>query len=65
MKARLEEFCPDYFEAPERYRVYDETPLLERYDHLQLRDTSELRLGRLCTDGSSRESISGASAPSN
>ena len=48
MKERLLGFCPDYWQAPERYRIDREEPLAERYGHLQLRDTSELRLGNLC-----------------
>ena len=50
MKQRLAEFCPDYFEAPERYRIRDEDRLKARYAHLQLRDTSELRLKNLCAE---------------
>lgn len=50
MKERLEEFCPDYFTAPDLWRIEGEDALKDRYAHLQLRDTSELRLDRLCTD---------------
>jgi hypothetical protein len=48
MKQRLLGYCDDYFEAPERYDVKNEEALLARYSELQLRDTSELRLGNLC-----------------
>jgi hypothetical protein len=48
MKERLLEFCPDYYQAPEQYEVFNEELLQERYTHLQLRDTSELRLSQLC-----------------
>ena len=50
MKTRLQEFCPDYFLDPARYGIEDEEPLRERYAHLQLRETSELRLDSLCAD---------------
>jgi hypothetical protein len=48
IKPRLTTFCPDYQAAPEVWAIEDEQPLQERYAHLQLRDTSELRLGVLC-----------------
>jgi len=48
MKDRLMTFCDDYFQAPEMYTVEDEGRFTERYSHLQLRDTSELRLDHLC-----------------
>lgn len=48
MKERLTTFCGDYMKAPEMFEVHDETALKERYRNLQLRDTSELRLDRLC-----------------
>lgn len=48
MKKRLEEFCDDYQQDPQRYRIRREDQLAVRYQHLQLRDTSELRLDRLC-----------------
>jgi len=48
MKARLETFCPDYEKAPEKYVIENEDMLKQRYAHLQLRDTSELRLDHLC-----------------
>jgi hypothetical protein len=50
MKERLLGFCPDYRESPERYLIAREEPLAGRYGHLQLRDTSELRLGNLCSE---------------
>ena len=40
--------CPDYWERPELYTIADEERLKARYAHLQLRDTSELRLDSLC-----------------
>ena len=49
MRARLLEFCPEYFKAPELWSIENEAALRERYAHLQLRDTRELRLDALCT----------------
>jgi hypothetical protein len=48
MHARLVSFCDAYWEQPELYAIENEEPLRERYAHLQLRDTSELRLDSLC-----------------
>lgn len=48
MRDRLLGFCPDWLQSPDRYRIDQEEPLAGRYGHLQLRDTSELRLGNLC-----------------
>jgi hypothetical protein len=42
------EMCPQYWERPELYTVENEDALKEKYAHLQLRDTSELRLDSLC-----------------
>lgn len=58
IKERLEAFCPDFFTAPELYKIEDEASLKERYRDLQLRETSELRLNNLCQSG-------GISRPSN
>ena len=49
MRERLLTFCPDYFSEPEKYRIDNEEDLSRRYHHLQLRETSELRLDHLCT----------------
>ncbi len=49
MKTRLLSFCDSYRANPELYQVHDEAALKYRYRNLQLRDTSELRLGNLCT----------------
>jgi hypothetical protein len=48
MRERLLTFCGDFHSAPEMYTIEDEEILASRYGHLQLRDTSELRLDRLC-----------------
>lgn len=48
IRERFLTFCPDYFEEPERYKIENEEPLKNRYAHLQLRDTSDLRLENLC-----------------
>jgi hypothetical protein len=50
MKDRISLFCPDYFLAPEKYSIANEDYLQQRYAHLQLRDTSELRLSELCVN---------------
>ncbi len=48
MKKRLLTFCDDYQQAPDMYDIIQEQPLAERYADLQLRETAELRLSRLC-----------------
>ena len=53
MKTRLLTFCDDYQSDPQSYEVHDEEILKYRYRNLQLRDTSELRLDRLCTEDQS------------
>lgn len=40
--------CPQYWERPELYTIIDEESLILRYAHLDLHDTSELRLDSLC-----------------
>lgn len=40
--------CPQYWERPDLYTIADEDRLKAKYAHLQLRDTSELRLDSLC-----------------
>ena len=60
MKQRLQTFCGDYYTAPDMYRIEDEASLIERYSHLQLRDTSELRLDKLCPETVPAYSIMGA-----
>ncbi|MDJ0907020.1 MAG: hypothetical protein QNI96_13455 [Woeseiaceae bacterium] len=42
------EMCPKYWERPDLYTIVNEEVLREKYAHLQLRDTSELRLDSLC-----------------
>jgi hypothetical protein len=48
MKTRFLQFCTDYHSAPHLYAIKDEEALIVRYGHLQLRDTSEMRLDALC-----------------
>ena len=48
MHERLLTFCDAYWERPDLYSIENESELRERYAHLQLRDTSELRLDSLC-----------------
>jgi hypothetical protein len=40
--------CPQYWERPDLYTIVNEEALREKYAHLQLRDTRELRLDSLC-----------------
>lgn len=48
MHERLVTLCPKYWENPDLYTIADEAPLREKYAHLGMRDTSELRLDSLC-----------------
>jgi len=50
MKNRLLTFCDDYLQSPEMFEVSDEDILKQRYQNIQLRETSELRLDSLCLD---------------
>ena len=50
MKTRLLTLCDDYWSYPELFLVHNEAALKARYDHLQLRDTSEMRLSNLCVN---------------
>lgn len=61
MKERLLEYCDDYDSEPDLYQVENERALIARYDHLQLRDTSELRLDSLCETTESPSPASPAS----
>jgi hypothetical protein len=63
MKERIQQFCPDYFEAPDAWTIENEEYLKARYKDLQLRDTSELRLSNLCVEPADGEGYSTA-APS-
>jgi hypothetical protein len=40
--------CPQYWERPDLYTIVNEEALQAKYAHLELRDTSELRLDSLC-----------------
>lgn len=55
MQKRLMTFCPDYFTEPAKYTINQntESTLIERYQDLELRDTSDLRLDHLCGDENS------------
>jgi hypothetical protein len=57
MKERLTGFCGDYDKNPGRYRIEEEELLKARYAHLQLRETSELRLDTLCESRESPQAI--------
>lgn len=48
MKNRLLTFCDDYLAEPELFALRNEEELKQRYRNIQLRDTSDLRLDRLC-----------------
>lgn len=48
MRTRLLTLCDDYQSYPELFTIHNEELLKDRYHHLQLRDTSELRLSNLC-----------------
>jgi hypothetical protein len=48
MKTRFLSLCDDYKEFPELFIVHNETALQTKYQHLHLRDASELRLKNLC-----------------
>ena len=48
MYEKLIEQCPNYWERPGLYTVREEARLKARYDFLEMRDTSELRLDSLC-----------------
>ena len=50
MKNRLLTFCEDYLQSPEMFEINDEDILRQRYQNIQLRETSELRLDSLCLD---------------
>jgi hypothetical protein len=64
MKERLLTFCPDYFQAPELYEIQDEESLKSRYQHIQLRDTSDLRLSNLCVPDEEGYSVTGVASQS-
>jgi hypothetical protein len=63
MQQRLMDFCNDYQRRPARYRIDDEAELAQRYAHLGLRKTSELRLSNLCPGAPSSEKAVTASRP--
>ena len=67
MQERFETFCPDYFKAPEMYEIDEqqEKALKQRYEFLQLRDTSELRLSRICLPAGTAYPAAGATAQPN
>ncbi len=48
MHRRFIEFCSNYWERPELYSIAHEQPLLDKYPHLELHNTRELRLDSLC-----------------
>jgi hypothetical protein len=48
MRERLTEHCDTYLLEPESFALENEDALKERYAHLQLRDTSDMRMEKLC-----------------
>ena len=48
MHERLLSLCPNYWQDPQSYTIENEAPLREKYAHIGIRDTSELRLDSLC-----------------
>lgn len=48
MHERLVSLCPQYWDNPQLYTIENEAPLREKYSHLGMHDTSELRLDSLC-----------------
>ena len=48
MEKRLLTFCPEYYKDPGAWEIENEEELKTRDAHIQLRDTSELRLDELC-----------------
>ena len=48
MHATFVALCPQYWESPELYMIAEEPSLKQRYAHLGLEDSSELRLDSLC-----------------
>ncbi len=55
IRERMVNLCPKYWEDPSLYTIEDEEALRARYSHLELRDTSFLRLDILCPLEASRE----------
>ena len=58
MKERMVGLCPHYWENPSLYTIENEAPLKARYSHLQLHDSSHLRLDALCPSVASQQSES-------
>ena len=63
MKNRLLILCDDYFADPDLFVVHNEASLKQQYRHLQLRETSELRLSNLCVEESQDAIETASSAP--
>lgn len=62
MRERLQGFCGDYFAAPERYAIDDEQALREKYAHLQLRDTRDMRMDSVCGSETEPATAAGSAA---
>ncbi len=48
MEKKLVDLCPQYWENPAIYTIDDEQPLRDRYAHLGMQDTRDMRLGSIC-----------------
>jgi hypothetical protein len=55
IRERMVDLCQKYWEDPSLYAIEDEESLRTRYSHLELRDTSFLRLDIFCPLETSRE----------
>lgn len=60
IKKRLLELCDGYHKHSQLYQVNDEAALIKRYEFLQFKDSSALRLSNLCVDSTpaSHQSVS-------
>jgi len=66
MKERFLTFCDAYRSRPDLFEVENEELLKDRYHHLQLHDSSELRLSNLCMyDTQAQTGNSGVAARAN
>jgi hypothetical protein len=63
IRTRLLTLCGEYEKMPGMYDIEDEERLIKRYHHLQLDDTSELRLSNLCTAPPPRNAAVAAASP--
>jgi hypothetical protein len=48
MADRLADLCPQYWKNPELFKIRNEAALRDRYAHLGMRDTRDMRLNNVC-----------------